>query len=438
MQHEENRPTESDMALANVNRQASVVWRSIVMVISVSVVAFLALYNLMDYPVTWFDEGFTLQVPKTLVRFGEYAIYTNGGFYYHGISNGPTVILPIAAAFWLFGIGLLQARVVMVLYLLAAIYTFYRLARALGERRLAWVATALLVVSPAALIRLGRQGLGEVPGLFFLVAGLAMWFAAWERAGWRRLGLVGLLLGLAMVTKHLYLLILVPTLGLGWLANLMYYRTTPQRVFIVPGLVAVACFALWQVCMISFWDPATFGEGLTLLGGHSARVALAFSPDLMRQNTRWLLGGNMHLGWMLPALLYGLILALPRQREGQQWGVLLVLVAVNLIWFSVASIGWPRYAFPGLAIASLFITRFFYDLTGGFQLDATALWEALRQNQPVLRKHALRWMVLIWLAVIPIALPLKDTVQKLVSPAFNAPVAMAAYLDGARAARGAG
>ena len=398
-------------------------------IISVSVIACLALYNLTAYPVTWFDEGFTLQVPKTLMRFGEYAIYNPGSFQYHGISNGPTVILPIAAAFWLFGIGLLQARVVMVLYLLAAVYTFYRLGCGLGERRFAWVATALLVVSPAALIRLGRQALGEVPGLFFLLAGLATWFAAWERASWWQLGLVGLLLGLAMVTKHLYLLVLVPTLGLGWLANLMYYHTTPQRVFIVPGLVAVACFALWQVCMAVYLGPATTSEELTLLSRAVARAALTFSPDLMQQNTKWLLGRNMHQGWMLPVLLYGFILALPRQREGQQWGILLVLVAVNLVWFAVASIGWHRYALPGLAIASLFIARFFYDLTNGFRLDVTALWEAVRQNSPALQGYALRWMVLVWVAVVAIALPLQYTAQTLVSQASNAPVAMAAYLD---------
>ena len=417
------------MAQVSVSQQAGVVRQSIVTIIAVSVVLFLALYNLTGYPVTWFDEGFTLQVSKTLVRFGVYAIHTGEGFYYFGISNGPTVILPVAAAFWLFGIGLLQARLVMALYLLATVYVFYRLARELGGRRLAWVATALLVVSPGvSLIRYGRQGLGEVPGLFFLEAGLALWFAAWERAGWRRLGLIGLLLGLAMVTKHLYLLILAPTLGLAWLANLVYYRTAPQRVFIVPGLVAAACFALWEVCKRLYLDPATAVESQAMLGSAIARAALVFSPDSMQQSLKWLLP-DPYLGLLLPALACGFILALPRQREGQQWGVLFMLVAVNLGWFVVASIGWHRYAFPGLTIASLFVARFFYDLTDGFQLDGATLWEALRQNQPILRRHAMRWAVLTWLAVM-IALPLRGAVRNLVSPAaFNAPVAMAAYLN---------
>ena len=36
-------------------------------------VLFLALYNLSDYPLTWFDEGSHLHVPKALVKFGVYA-----------------------------------------------------------------------------------------------------------------------------------------------------------------------------------------------------------------------------------------------------------------------------------------------------------------------------------------------------------------------------
>ena len=210
-------------------------------VLTVVIVLFLALYNLTDYPLTWFDEGSHLHVPKTLVRFGVYADYSSEGFRYYGptLGVGPTVMLPIAGAFWFFGIGLLQARLVMALYLLAALYAIYRLGHVLGGSRLAWVAVVLLATSRGASVLMwGRQVLGEVPGLFFLAAGLWLWFARWERAGWQRLVLVGLLLGLAIVTKYQYLLFLAPTLAFAWLANLVYYRTAPQRVFILPGLVA--------------------------------------------------------------------------------------------------------------------------------------------------------------------------------------------------------
>src|SRR6476659_9341044 len=81
---------------------------------------FLAFYHLRDYPTPWFDEGSHLHVPKSLVLFGVYSDYSSDGFRAFGptLGVGPTVMLPVAAAFKLFGIGLLQARMVIALYLL--------------------------------------------------------------------------------------------------------------------------------------------------------------------------------------------------------------------------------------------------------------------------------------------------------------------------------
>ncbi|MCR4405879.1 MAG: glycosyltransferase family 39 protein [Anaerolineae bacterium] len=431
MQHEQDVSVELTAGRANVSKQAGAILRSTITILAVVVVLFLALYNLTDYPVTWFDEGSHLHVPKTLVRFGVYADYSSEGFRYYGptVGVGPTVMLPIAAVFKLFGIGLLQARLVIVLYLLAAIYVFYRLALVLGDHRLAWVATALLITSRGvSLIEYGRQVLGEVPGLFFTVAGLGLWLATWEKASWRRLGLVGLLLGLAMVTKNQYLLVLVPTLGLAWLANLVYYRTAPHRIFIVPGLISVACFALWQIYMILYLGPATASENLTMLREQTAGAALVFSPELMKDSLKYLVNLDVYLGMQPPVLVYGLIISLPRQREGQRWGTLFILIVVNLVWYVVASIGWPRYAFPGLAIASLFVAHFFSRLTEGFQVGSAALWQALQRRQSDLQKHALRWAMLAWLAIM-ITRPLLYIVQQVVSPPPNTPAAMAAYLD---------
>jgi 4-amino-4-deoxy-L-arabinose transferase-like glycosyltransferase len=260
MQPNVNSSARSIITQVKIGQQVSVIRRYMMPIVVSLVLAFLAVYHLGDYPQTWFDEGSHLHVPKTLVRFGVYADYSSDGFRYYGptVGIGPTIMLPIAAAFRLFGIGLLQARLIMVLYLLAAIYVFYRLARQLGGSRLAWVATALLVTSRGvSLLEYGRQVLGEVPGFFFLIAGFGLWFAGWEKATWRRLGVVGLLLGSAVITKNQYLLILAPTLGLAWLANMLYYRTVPQRVFIVPGLVAGICFVLWQIYMTLYLGPAT-------------------------------------------------------------------------------------------------------------------------------------------------------------------------------------
>jgi hypothetical protein len=108
--------------------------------------------------------------------------------------------------------------------------------------------------------------------------------------------------------------------------------------------------------------------------------------------------------------------------------LLLILVTFNLVWYVVASVGWLRYAFPGLALASLFVARFFGDLTDGFRVDVKGMWEAVGQGGAALGKHAVRWAVLAWLAAM-ILLPLAQTTLEIVRPAFNAPLAMAAFMD---------
>jgi len=399
--------------------ESTFVWRRVAMASAMAVFVFLAVFNLTEFPTTWFDEGSHLHVPKTLLRFGAYADYSSDGFRYYGptVGVGPTVMLPIAGVFKLFGMGLLQARVVMVVYLLAAVAAFFQLARVLGGERLAWAATALLVATRGVgLLEYGRQVLGEVPGLFFLAAALALWFSAWEKASWKRLALVGALAGLAVVTKYQYLLILAPTLGLAWLANLVYYRAAPQRVFLVPGVVAGICFAVWQVYMIVYLGPATANENLAALRTATAGAALVFSPALMARGLGQLLSLKGYLWLLVPALIYGVRVALPRTRAGQQWGMLLILVVVNLVWYVVASISWLRYAFLGLSVSSLFVARMIHDATNGFQVN-------LRGGLPWLRGA-----LLLWLAAA-VALPLAQTARQIVFPASNTPAAMAAYMN---------
>lgn len=392
---------------------------------------FLVFYRLPDYPLTWFDEGSHLHVPKTLVQQGVYADRSSEGYRYYGptIGVGPTVMLPIAAAFRLFGIGLSQARMVMALYLLATIAAFYALARQLGSRRMAVVATALVVVTPGVgMIEVGRQVLGEVPGLGFLLAALALWLGAWERSGWRRLLIVGLLLGLALITKSQYLLILAPSLGVLWLLNLLYYRAAPQKVLLVPAVIAALCAVGWQAYLALYLGPATARENFALLRQASAGAAFVFAPELMRRALDELASPKVYLGALLPALLYTLVLALPRNRHGQRWSVVAVSIILNLVWYVTASISWLRYAFLGLALIAFPLARLFADLTEDFTLpDRTWLHAIAARTWPPARQLVM-WMATLWLAIL-IVLPGTVVLGKVVRPAANTPLAMAAYLD---------
>lgn len=405
--------------------------RNWVLAVAVVGILFLVFFNLSSYPVTWFDEGSHLHVPKTLVQTGVYADKSSEGFRYYGptVGVGPTVFLPIAAAFEVFGIGLLQARVVMALYLLAAIAIFYVMARQFGGATLAGVALALLVTSRGAdILGNGRQVLGEVPGIFFMVAGLVLWFSAWEKPDWKRLTGAGLLLGLSLVTKNQYLIVVGPGLGLAFLANLFYYKSVPQKVFLITGIVTVLTYVAWQAYQIVYLGPATASQNWAFFRQATADSALIFSPSLMKRAVTQLLDLNVYLGLLLPALAYGFVLSLPRRRDGLKWGVLFFLIAANLIWYVFASISWLRYAFPALAFSSLLVAKLFSDLTGGFHLELAKLWQTLRKGEGIATGYALRSILLVWLAAM-ILVPLAQNLKDIVRPPFNAPAAMAAYMN---------
>jgi 4-amino-4-deoxy-L-arabinose transferase-like glycosyltransferase len=365
---------------------------------------FLFLYNLTDYPKTWFDEGSHLHVPKALVTMGVYADYSSEGLRHYGptIGVGPTVMLPIAGSFQLFGVGMVQARSVMVIYLAAATALMFLLTRHLLGTRAAIVATALLLVTPAVdLVEYGRQVLGEVSGLAFMVGGFLLWFVRWRHARWWELILVGVLLGLSVVTKYQFLLVLGATLLLAWGMNLLFFKLS-HRLFLIPGIVTAAIFGAWQLFTLVYLGPATIGENLASLREFTAGAAAVFSLDLMQRSLGELFSAKSFLWMLFPALIYSAWRLLRPSRPGradlaadfaprpaprapemtdrrQQLAILYVLVVINLTWYVVASVSWLRYAFVGLAFSTLFVALTFGDLTANF--SATRLWSAARSER---------------------------------------------------------
>lgn len=394
-----------------------------------ALVAFLAFYQLDDYPTTWFDEGSHLHVPETLVRYGVYADRSSDGFRYFGptLGVGPTVMLPIAGVFKLFGIGLVQGRLVIALYLIAALYLLWRLASAVNDRGFAGLALVLVISSPAvAIVETGRQVLGEVPALCFLLCAFCVWFSAWE-GSWLRLTAAGLLLGLSAITKYQNFLVLVPTLALAALANALYYRTTRLRTFVWPGLLVVTVFGLWQAILVVYLGPQTSAENFTALREATAGAAAVFSADAMKRAVRQLFSFSTYGGSLVLALPYAVSCSLSRSRRSQQWALLLSFVVVNLAWYVFASIGWPRYAFAGLALASLFVARFYLDALRALT-EGAALARESGAREDVTRLRGLQAALVTW-AALTVLPAVAVTVRPIMRPPENAPAVISAYLN---------
>ena len=401
--------------------------KTLLVALGILLVYFFAFHNLTRYPAPWFDEGSHLHVPKTLALYGEYADISSDGFRYYGptIGVGPTVMLPIAAAFKIFGIGLLQARFVMALYLLAACYIFFKLAEHLSGKAVAWIALALILSSRSVLfLEYGRQLLGEVPGFFFLALALYLWFAKWNENDIKRLVTIGLFFGLAMITKYQYLLFLAPTLILSWGLDVFYYKTSSHKNFLIPGIVAAGSFGIWQVFTLMYLGPATMTENLALLQASAEGAAFNFNLAQLAANVGALSSRAVYLEALLPALIYAFFVSVPRTREGQKFSVLFLMIALNLVWFIVASIGWIRYAFLGLTLSSIFIARFLHSLTDGFNID----WSGGSFRSLFEVKNAARFALTVWLVAI-IAIPLTKDVSEIAFPGPNNARLMADYLN---------
>jgi 4-amino-4-deoxy-L-arabinose transferase-like glycosyltransferase len=379
----------------------------------------LVFYNLEFYPRTWFDEGWHLQMARYLALTGRYRF---------GPAVGPTVFYPIAWVFRLFGVGLLQARLVMVGYLLLALVGFYLLVRQVYDGEVATIASALLVTSNGVgLFKWGRQALGEVPALAYFLLGALCWFRAVEQEhrGSRFVLVAGLSFALSILTKNMFI-VLIPSLIALWLLNRLYYRQAKSAHIVL----LIACTAVpvvgWYVALWFRADPRLIGHMVEQWQAAPARSILFFEPSLVLRNIKFVFGPQAFFFWGLPGLLYGGLLALRRDRDGFKEAFLLVFALLWLAWYVVASIGWDRYAFPGLAVTAIFVANLYRDLMSGDRISLCELWNTLQRGK------GCDWPRRLFFFAVLLAItlcPLGSQVRRTVCQVDRTPQQMAAYLN---------
>lgn len=382
---------------------------------AVLAVLVLVLLNLEAYPATWFDEGQYMHVPKALLEHGVYADWSAEGPRYYGPTTaaGPTVLLPIAGVFGVLGAGLLQARLVMAGYLLAALALFYLLGTRIYTRSVALLATALLISSrSAATLEWGRQVLGEIPVLAFVLAGLVCWVAALHNRSARFAIASGVLWGLALVTKNQAIVAFAPAIALLSLLEWRVYRNGHPTLWLVPPLLAYAIGGAWLLALFAFLGPGRLAENLELTRKAAGGAIFVLTPDAIARALRTLLSPRLFGGLLLPALVWGAYrLRGRRDRAAEVEAAVLVIAGVWLAWY-VCSLGWPRYAYVGAALGALPVARLLADAWG---------WGRRRRPRPA-------GAVLVVLVLALVALPLAQTARSIVFPDRSV-LRFAAYLD---------
>ncbi len=294
--------------------------------------------ELGTFPASWSDEGLFIIVAKMAAAGRGYVLplLEHDWAYPYFLGVGPTLIYPSALSIQLFGLSIAAARLPMTLWLIAATSLFYWWTRtSLGRRRALW-ATALLV-SFSAFVNTGKPVLGEIPGFAFV---LAAFLCMGKDAKWPVAS--GLLLGLAIVTKITYG-ILLPALGVAWLVAAWNRNWREMGRLTAIGLLAFGTFMAWHM------------------------VELANTPEsgLLQEIRNFVFGGGdnetlfflrhrLHLLLTLPYVAYATFfvlgmtgLWLSRKRLGTS---LTVTIGVGIALFTLYflnGMGWYRLLLPG-------------------------------------------------------------------------------------------
>jgi 4-amino-4-deoxy-L-arabinose transferase-like glycosyltransferase len=390
----------------------------------------LMFYRLDGFATLRHDEGSYLHVAKNYALHGIYADSSSEGYRFTGpvVSTGPTVIVPIALLYKLFGVSMPLARVVIVIYGCGMIAALYWLGCVLANARLAVVATGLALLSPGLdFFYYSRHVLGEVPGLFFVLTGLALWLYRDRHSTWSLVG-VGVLMGLASITKNQYAVFVLPSLGLAWIVDRVWHRQRNWRYGLIPIVIAGLIYLVWTYYVLfllgaNMRNPQQDLEELRSAGQSGFLVLQA---QTIGDNLYRITGDKVYGGLFVAAVLYGFTLSYHRDKDSQKWSTLWIFL-VTSAGFYVVSVGWDRFAVPAITFSAFFVAHLLYRLTDGYHID----WNALRQSvldKRELKQRELVYLIVISFGVVAVALPLFRTVSNTMASGDRVPYQVADYI----------
>lgn len=319
-----------------------------------ALLTFLTFSHLTESPPTWYDEGLTGQVALNYALHGQQEAQVAPGQYIGTalfLTTGYPVLVPVSWALRLFGTGLVDVRAVMALFMLAAaLAVLIFITRAYGFPL--GCASLLLLTTFAPFYGQGKNLLGEVPGLFFMMLFLLCVFAL-ERRQYRGTFLyilAGLFAGLCLATKPIFIL-----LGGAVLLALILHRRSLvwQWKSLAWGAVAFAApLLLWGALTLAHPDSLS-----AILQFYSNPAGYANSaghivPNLERfvHETSPLYFLLLMLAWLASALLR------LYRKEKISMAETIALIYALLVWAAfLRTQGYYRYFFPAEILAVIFL-----------------------------------------------------------------------------------
>ena len=285
------------------------------------ILIFFSFYKLTESPPLWYDEGIYTQAAMNGLGAPLLQVAPDELVSTASMTVGYPLLLPVGISYRLFGVGVLQGRAVMALFLLALGLSAYLLLHKLYGARTALFALLLLASFPM-LYGNGKTVIGEIPGLFFL---------------------------LACLFSLSFFILFLAALGLT-------YALRSRRVSLSPRGVCVGVVALALPLLL--WGYLQFG------GGVSARSVLSMYANpsgvgqvltLVQQNAMRFVSEITPIYTAVLMLLWGAALYL-RGRAGTSSAELAAFLFCVLVILAYLRIeGWYRHLFPATLVALLFL-----------------------------------------------------------------------------------
>ena len=350
-------------------------WYRLVLVFLFFIAPYLAFHNLETNPRPWQDEGAYLSVAKSLAEHGVYAVENSDGYQTFGPiqSVGPTVIVPIAVGFRLYGVGLLQGRIIIVILSLITTMLFYFVGKRLFGPESSTLALLLLLGSPAVeYLLVSRQAIGENVALGFFLGGFLLMSKGLENRSYTFFILSGLLFGASMVTKAQFSIMIFGALFLLLLLDFFYHRLGNFSRLIVLGFFALACVVAWWTWQYFYFGAEVFQQNAEKLNQLSQGTGGVDLSNVV-EGIRFLTGtGSGHYYYFLgfPALFYMVLLGLKRNYEGYSLAFLVVFCVLWIGYYLLWINPWLLTAYAPMAISAIFVGKLWFDLLNGFLKSA--------------------------------------------------------------------
>ena len=205
------------------------------------------------------DGAMNVQVPLNLLQHGRYATNYDGYIDFDNVvQSGSPLLLPIALAFRLGGVSSFTAQIPNAVYLILSLLVTFIFVKNVTNK---WVGllTVVIIIYIPYLFRFGLRGYGEIPALFYFMAGLCLFNALETNKNHNPAFLAvltGVAWGLACLTKTV-ILIFLPSLFAAILVDVFITKKLSRKMYILialGGLLTISLFEIWKLTVLGLKD----------------------------------------------------------------------------------------------------------------------------------------------------------------------------------------